>query len=531
MARNILRAIGIGAASVLLFTACEQGDTEGADPDESLDIGAEPVEGGTLTMAMSSEARGFDPAADATLSPVGDSTRHAAVFDYLFLTDPESGEVLPHIGESLTPDDDGSVWTMEIRPGVEFTDGTPYDAEAVRHTYEHIADLEIHPQARAIAEWEMEATGELTLEITAPEPNLHLDKLIAESLPFIVSPTALEEDPEGFAENPVGAGPFLLGEWVRDDHETYTANPDYWQEGKPYLEELRLNLVPEGNQRVNSIASGQADMQPPTGDADLGMFAQAQEHDLNVHRMEQNGGGWVYYNNQRPPFDDPRAREAIYLSLDRQELAEVAQGSEEAQAIDTLFRPDSDFHEPDLTFPETDRERAQELFDELADEGEPVEFTYVNITGNEANSRTAQYIQTQLTDMDNVEMEIENIDITAARERVFINRDYDMSPYPGSYRIADPEPALWNLMHSEGSFNTTGYSDGDVDAALAEARSTTESDERAEHYRLVQESVMRDLPGLFTFTPTFATVMSKEVTGLEYTSRGLLRWDTIGFRE
>lgn len=531
MARNAFGAIGIGAASALLLTACGGGGDNSADQEDAVDIEAEPTDGGTLTMAMSSEAHGFDPGADATMSPVGDGTRHAAVFDYLFLTDPDTGEAVPHIGESLTPNDDGSVWTMEIRPGVEFTDGTPYDAEAVRYTYEHIADLEVHPQARTVAGWDMEVTGDLTLEITTPSPTLHLDKLIAESLPFIVSPTALEEDPEGFAEDPVGAGPFTLTEWARDDHETYTANPDYWQDDRPYLEELRLNLVPDGNQRVNSIASGQADMQPPTGDADLAMFAEAQEQDLNVHRRKQNGGGWIYYNNQRPPFDDPRAREAIYLSLDRQALAEVAQGSEEAQAVDTLFLPDTDFHEPDLTFPDTDRERAQELFDELADDGDPVEFTYVNITGNDVNSRTAQYIQTQLTDMDNVEMEIDNIDITAARERVFINRDYDMSPYPGSYRIADPEPALWNLLHSEGSFNTTGYSDDDVDAALAAARSTTDTGERAEQYRVVQESVMRDLPGLFTFAPTFATVMSEEVTGLDYTSRGLVRWDTIGFRE
>jgi ABC-type transport system substrate-binding protein len=105
-----------------------------------------------------------------------------------------------------------------------------------------------------------------------------------------------------------------------------------------------------------------------------------------------------------------------------------------------------------------------------------------------------------------------------------------MSPYPGSYRFPDPEPALVNLLRTSGSFNTTGYTDTDVDAALIAARSTSDTAERAADYRVVQERFMADLPGLFTFTPTLSTIMSRNVTGLEHSSRGLLRWDKIGFR-
>ncbi|QYN39604.1 ABC transporter substrate-binding protein [Pseudonocardia sp. DSM 110487] len=524
--RGRLTAVGAAVALTLMLAAC--GGSGGAATAGPVD--AEPERGGTLTMAIGIPTRSFDPAQDATLSSTGDATRLAAVFDHLFFSDPVTGEAVPHIGESLEPSEDGRVWTMRIRPGVSFTDGTPYDAEAVRFTYRHYVDLDFSPEARTIATWDMSVIDPLTLQITSPEPNMHLDKMIAQSLPFIVSPTAMRTDPDGFFENPVGAGPYLLTEWVRDSHELYTANPNYWQDGKPYLEQVRINLVPEAAQRINTIASGQADMQPPSADSDLALFAQAEAMGLIVHRESQNGGGWIYFNNRRAPFDDVRAREAIYLSIDRQRLAEIMQGAPEARAAETLFVPGSPFHEPDLTFPATDRARAQELFDELAAEGKPVDFVFVNISGNDVNARAAQYIQSQLRDMRNVSIRIDNVDVTAARERVFLRHDYDMSPYPGSYRFPDPEPALVNLLRTSGSFNTTGYTDTDVDAALIAARSTSDTAERAADYRVVQERFMADLPGLFTFTPTLSTIMSRNVTGLEYSSRGLLRWDKIGFR-
>jgi peptide/nickel transport system substrate-binding protein len=525
---DIRRLTAAGAAAVLTLVLAACGGSGGGAAAGPID--AEPARGGTLTMAIGIPTRSFDPAQDATLSSTGDATRLAAVFDYLFLSDPVTGDAVPHIGDSLEPSEDGRVWTMRIRQGVTFTDGTPYDAEAVRFTYQHYVDLNLSPEARTIATWEMSVVDPLTLQITTPEPNMHLDKMIAQSLPFIVSPTAVRADPDGFFEKPVGAGPYLLREWVRDSHEIYTANPNYWQEGKPYLEQVRINLVPDAHQRVNAIASGQADMQPPSADADLALFAEAEAMNLTVHREDQNGGGWINFNNRRPPFDDVRAREAIYRSIDRQQLTEIMQGAPEARAAQSLFVPGSPFHEPDLTFPAADRTRAQELFDELAAEGRPVDFVLVNLSGNDINTRAAQYIQSQLRDMRNVSIRIDSIDVTAARERVFLRHDYDMSAYPGAYRYPDPEPSLVNLLGSTGSFNTTGYANADVDAALLAARSTTDAGERAAGYRVVQERFMADLPGMFTFTPTLATIMSRDVTGLEYTSRGLIRWDTIGFR-
>ncbi|PRI10385.1 ABC transporter substrate-binding protein [Leucobacter massiliensis] len=517
---------GLVAAGALLLSGCAaDASTEAAAQSDPT---REAAAGGELTMLMYVPTRSFDPADDNTMASTGDATRMSAVYDLLLVLDPVTGEVRPQLAESMTPNEDGSVWTLKLREGVSFSDGTPLDAEAVRFTYQHIADKGIASQARAIASWKMEVVDPLTLQITIPSPNMHLDRTIADALPFIVSPTAVQADPEGYSSKPVGAGPFVLSEYVPDDYEVYTANADYWQEGLPKLDGLRLELVPDAAQRINTIASGAANVQAPSSDADAALLSNAEGQGLVHFGVEQSGGGWIYMNNERPPFDDERARRAVYLALDRTELAQVALGSADATAIDTLFVADSPYHESEVRFPEPDAEEAQRLFDELAAEGRPVELSYINIAG-EVNSRTAQYIQAKLSEFENVSVDIETLDVTAARERVFVNRDYDMSPYPGAYKFPDPEPGLFNLLSTGAMWNTTGYSDPEVDAALAAARATADPEERRAQYRTVQERFMEDLPGLFTFTPTITVIAEPKVTGLSYNARGVVSWPEVGF--
>lgn len=521
-----MKLAGIVTAGVLLFSGCSSPGN--AEVEATSDPSREAAAGGELTMLMYVPTRSFDPADDSTMASTGDATRMSAIYDLLLALDPVTGEVTPQLAEGMSPNEDGSVWTLQLRDGVTFSDGTPLDAEAVRFTYQHIADKGIASQARAISSWQMEVVDPLTLQITIPIPNMHLDRTIADSLPFIVSPTAVQADPEGFSSKPVGAGPFVLEEYVPDNYETYAANPDYWQEGLPKLEGLRLELVPDAAQRINTIASGAANAQAPSSDADAALLANAESQGLVHFGVDQSGGGWIYMNNTRAPFDDERARRAMYLALDRNELAQVALGSADATAIDTLFVEESPFHESDVQFPDPDATEAQRLFDELAAEGKPVDLSYINIAG-EVNARTAQYVQAKLTEFDNVSVDIETLDVTAARERVFVNRDYDMSPYPGAYKFPDPEPGLYNLLATDAMWNTTGYSNPEVDAALAAARATSDVDERRTQYRIVQEQFMEALPGLFTFTPTITVIAEPAVTGLSFNARGVVSWPEVGF--
>src|SRR5690625_2489427 len=274
--RHALRAMGAAVVGALVLAGCSSSESEA---QAEADITAEAETGGAMTMLMHVPTRSFDPADDNTMAASGDATRMAAIYDYLFYLDPTTGEVVSQIGESIEPNDNGTVWTLAIKDDVQFSDGTSYDAEAVKFTYEHIAEKEISPQAEAIRSWKMEVVDPLTLEISLPAPNMHFDRTIAADLPFIISPEAFEADPDNYANQPVGAGPYVLDEFVSDNYETYVANEDYWQSDLPKLDTLRLELVQDPAQRINTIASGDADIQAPSADAELALIDTATNQD------------------------------------------------------------------------------------------------------------------------------------------------------------------------------------------------------------------------------------------------------------
>src|SRR5690625_4889531 len=160
--RHVLRATGAAVVGALVLAGCSSSEPE--DQAEEADITAEAATGGDMTMLMHVPTRSFDPADDNTMAASGDATRMAAIYDYLFYLDPTTGEVVSQIGESIEPNDDGTVWTLTIKDDVQFSDGTPYDAEAVKFTYEHIAEKGISSHAEAIGDWSMKVVDPLTLD-------------------------------------------------------------------------------------------------------------------------------------------------------------------------------------------------------------------------------------------------------------------------------------------------------------------------------------------------------------------------------
>src|SRR5690606_32826443 len=104
-----------------------------------------------------------------------------------------------------------------------------------------------------------EVVDGVTLEISLDAPNPVFDRDVAEQLQFIASPAALEEQGEDYT-SPVGAGPFLLETWDPAIGETMTRNPDYFREGRPYLDELNFTVIADPAQRVTTVAQGGADI-------------------------------------------------------------------------------------------------------------------------------------------------------------------------------------------------------------------------------------------------------------------------------
>lgn len=517
--RNRVGLAVLVASAALVASACAAPTSE-----QGTTTAAAPRAGGDATIVLGVEAvRGLDPAKLFNLTPSGDANRLSAIYDVLFWADAANGKVTPGLGESLTPSADGRTWTMKLRPGVTFTDGTPLDAEAVKFNYERILDPATKsPLAGLIKGATLTVAAPQTLQITLAQPNSQFDKTLALNLTHIGSPTAMRADPAGFANKPVGAGPFVLKEWVRDDHMTLTRNPKYYQPGRPYLDTLTFKVIADPVQRINSVATNQAHATVPG--SELSFTTRAKDSGLSIAQAVAGGGPMLMFNTAREPFDNPKARRAVALAIDLADLTAVVDPS--SKAPDSLYGPTSPFHPASRVLPGHDKAQAQKLLDEVAATGKPLAFT-VSMPASGFFRRSAEYLQSRLSQYKNISVTIEVLDNAALDRKVFQNKDFALSAQ--IVPVTDPEPNLYKLLHTGGQTNYMGYTSPEMDAALDAARQSTDESARGKSYATVERLVAQDLP-IVPFRNQIAyTVHSPKLVGLVLHGDGCLLYDQLGF--
>ncbi|MFI1382572.1 ABC transporter substrate-binding protein [Embleya sp. NPDC020886] len=488
------------------------------------DDGAGDSARGSMTVLVTQEARSLDPIV-ASLSQITGGTQAAAVFDVLLWIDPKTGRAQPQLAESATAAEGGRVWTLRLRPDLKFSDGTALDAEAVKFNWERHADpANKSLQARVVAGIGIAATDSRTVKVTLPAPNAHFDKVIAHNLAFVGSPTAIKADPKGFGAKPVGAGPYRLKSWVRDQQMVLERNPRYWQVGgRPPLKQLTLKPVVDQSQRLAMLGANQAQVLTT---AQAKLLGDAQKAGLPVLTEGKSGGFMTLFNTSRPPFDDPRARRAFALIMDPAARAKVVTDNT-GKPLSTFLRPGSDFASAEAPLPSNNRVEAQQLLDALAAEGKPLSFTYS--TYNSPGSHlTAEYWLAQVATMKNITMRTEFLEGTQYLQKVQIQRQFDAGEFVLSFD--DPEPVLYNFLHSKGQDNHMQWKNPAVDQALDAARATTDASARRAAYAVVQRELAKDVP-MFAYEQAFtAAIRAKDAKVGELTvfEDGLIMFDRLG---
>jgi peptide/nickel transport system substrate-binding protein len=470
------------AAVAMLAVACGGG---GGDGGSASGEEGEPTQGGTLRMNIVFDGRSLDPTGFNSLgTSSNDGYRAFALYDSLLQEDSETGEVKPRLFETFESDD-SLVWTFTIKEGVQFSDGTPFDAEAVRFNWERQADPEIGGTGLAAMSQvdSMEVVDPLTLRVTLTRPNGQFPRAVAQRLSPVGSPTAIQADPEGFGEHPVGAGPFVLDEWVRDSVIRFSRNDNYWDAPRPYVDALELRVNPDQNQRYQSFAAGEAEM---VYVSNLDQVETAEQAGYEGAQFTPSGGRYVIFNTTVPPFDDERARRALTLAWDRDTYAEVVDHGQ-GVAFETLFAEDSPFYSDadDVRFPDHDADEAQALFDELAeDTGGPLRF---ELLVSEATRQQGEFLQSSLAGFDNVEVQLAEEPGASFAPRVY-DHDYDAAVY--ATQLIDPEPELYELFRSDSPRNLTGYTDAEFDEALEVGHESQDEAARADAYETVQRTIV-----------------------------------------
>lgn len=484
------RCVGAAVAAVLALTLAACGDPSD-DAGNAGDAGSggqagEPQQGGTLTVIAGGPVNSWDPALNPHTIPGLTADRLNAIYGVLVYTDAE-GNVQPGMAESLTSEDDVT-WTLTLRPDLQFTDGTPFDAEAVKYNWDRIAD----PDGGAVSQefaatFTTEVVDPVTLVASLQQPDPSFDLRVAELLQFIASPQSLEAQGDNYTE-PVGAGPFMLESWEQGVQETVVRNPDYWDPERPHLDEIVFKFVADPAQRVATVVQGGAHYMNgyPFQFAD-----EAENPDVGTFEVEAGGLRHFIFNTRQAPFDDPRARRAVALAFDKTELVQTLTQDQSEEGAGTLFPDSSPYHDESLALPEQNLEEAQALVDELAAEGKPMEFTIV-AAGVPELDRASQLLQLSLNELDGVTANVETIAIADWRARVN-QGNYNITFYPGIYDLNGAEVSMPQLLSSTGGENIAQYSSPEMDAALDEAQAA-DGEAKVEAFKQVQEIYLQDIP-------------------------------------
>ncbi len=482
----------------------------------------------TVTVAYKLEPTTLDPAQivhrASTISMIN-------VFETLIDLD-ASGEILPGLAESWEAAPDGTEVTFHLHEGIQFHDGTPFNAEAVKFTFDRIMDPETKAQtAQAlIGPFESaEVIDEYTVKLNFSEPYAPIWHNLSNNALAIVSPTAVAAYGPDFAQNPVGTGPFKFQEWVKGDHITLVANenyvntdPDAEHQGAPYIQTFIQRTVPEEGTRLAALQAGEVDyiFDVPVLDVlDL-------REDPSVSLSERVFAGaptMLLVNRQLSPTDDLAVAKAIQYAVDKDVVNRIATAGVSEVAWGPLKPVNWGYNPAVETMYTYDPEQARTLLDEAG---------WIDSDGDgfrEKDGVTAQLavltfsdpvrisfleaIQGMLREV-GIDMTIEAMSLAASED---LARQGENSLTFMDWTGTDPD-ILRVHYHSDniGGWNMGYFDNPEVDSLLDEARTTLDPAVRLPLYEQAQELIMEEAATLTLFNAVQVSALNPELEGITY---------------
>jgi peptide/nickel transport system substrate-binding protein len=273
----------------------------------------------------------------------------------------------------MTPNADFTEWTLKLREGVVFHDGTPFTVDAVIKQFEitrndplvGLAVRPYYPETDAVAK-----IDDLTMVFKPLEPSQFFPSALTAQLGYIASPTwldALAADPT-LEQQPVGTGAFKFESRTEDSVTKFVRNDDWWGAatmGLPWLDAIEFYPVPDPDSRTELLLNGDLDIMHTT---DTNQFETYREDSSLILSIDEDGEEYfLMINTAKAPFDDERVRKALALATDRQGYYDLFNAGE-GQMANQMFTPDSEYYNPDVVQEGNDPEGAAALVAEYCGE-------------------------------------------------------------------------------------------------------------------------------------------------------------------
>lgn len=431
----------------------------------------------------------------------------------------------PSLAQSWTISDDGLTYVFKLQEGVKWHDGEPFTSADVVFTVDKLL-RETQPRVRTLIDRYIDtitAPDEHTVEFTLKSPFAPFIYVFeAGSMPIVpkhlYDGTDYKTNPHN--QTPIGTGPFKFKEWRRGSHISLERNPDYWKEGKPYLDEVIFRVIPDAASRAVAYERGDVDLLRG-GDVDNVDV----ERLRNLPNTSYSTDGWEMYsphaymvmNMRKPPFDNVKVRQAAMYAIDRQfivdnilfGLGRVATGPIASTTL--LYDDNVTRYEPDL-------DKARELIKESGVDLSKTPVRLMPLPYGTSWDRTAEFIKQSLEQI-GFKITTEPVADAGSWFNRISNWDYDLT-LCYAFQYGDPGLGVSRLYLSDNivkgthTANVQAYQNAVTDELLTKGDQATSREERQEYYSQAQKLLVDEVANGYLFEIINPTIYRSNIKNL-----------------
>ena len=518
--REFLRTAVLGSSAAYL-AACvpaQPGDTGASSAADTSDMAAEgPMQGGTMVWMGHQEVSGLGPDdAGPTVHAVMIYNIHNPLVLYNEFTVLE-----PILAESFEVSEDGLTYTFNLREGVKFHDDTVFTAKDVQYTYDYYRN----PDNGATIIGDFLGVG----SVDAPDDStvvVNMDQVNAASLAnwagtlIVQSAYHAEVGEEIYRTAPIGTGAFKLKDWNAAEFTEIEAFEDHFR-GRPHIDGIRQDVVPEPSVRMLALQTGDADSAVWPLLVEDSIELESDVENYTVFRTLANSIKHFPLNNSLPQLQEKEVRQAMMHALDRQRIIDDLWNGAAQVSHSNLAPKNAFYHKTDTKQYDFDPEKAKALLDgagwaEGSDgirekDGVKLSFTCTTITGDQARRPIAELAQQMLSDV-GIDMQLAEAPVASILEGMR-NGTMDASLYNWTYGTT-PEPDPFSTLHSDGGNNFCQFFNERMDQLIEEGTSLVSPDDRLPIYHEIQDLFVEEVPALYLQFDEWMNVFSGRVQGL-----------------
>lgn len=475
-------------AASMLLASCGGGSSSSTAPSGS--EGEQPSASGTTASAKDTvtwrtvaDQKTFDPYKTTDLN---DWKQHYQVFDSLFREEPD-GSYVPALCTDYEFNEDGTEITFTIREGVKFHNGDVMTADDVVFSLNTAIASSFTSKFTSVMQ-EATKVDDKTVKLTLKHAYLPIIGCLVSSCTSIVPQKVYEADPDGFGQNPVGTGPYVLKEVKSGEKIVFEAFPDYYR-GEAPIKNMVVRIIKDDSSALMSFESGELDVLQPAQDYSDRDQIMANPN-LEYYEAPQACTFLVAFNNAKGVFADKRMREAVARAINKEDLI--------LGAVNGMADPTEEGITPlcpqapkDFQGLEYDLEKAKAL---VAEAGYPdgVDVT-MRVIGAANYTKPAEILQAQLKEI-GINVKVEPMERQSWFDLAYAKGDFEITFYAHAINVLDADFCTYPFLHSSeanGGNNYMGINIPELDELLEKARLSSDEEERNELYLRVCE-IIRD---------------------------------------